>query len=164
MRKPLYELVAQLQFLETIEPEDEAQEERVRQELATTQLDIETKVGNLGKYIIALRADTEVFKAEEKRLYDRRKAIENRVEWLKKYLFEQMRNAMTEQVKTDVCTISIKKYPPSVEVLDPELLPAEYQRMIIEPNKKEILDLFKRTGVILDGVTIVTDRESIQIR
>ena len=164
MNKPLYDLVNQLTFLEAIEPEDEEQEKRLDEMLSSLQLDINTKAVNIGKYVINLRGYIDMLKVEEERLYKKRKAIENRVEHIKSYLFKEMRKAMIMQVKGDVCTISIRQNPPSVEVTNVDLLPEEFKKITVEPKKKEILDLFKKDGIILTGTNIITDRESIQIR
>jgi RNA recognition motif-containing protein len=164
MNKPLYDLVNQLTFLNSIDPEDEEQEKRIDETLATLQINIEEKAIGIAKYVINIKGYMEMLKAEEERLHKKRKAAENRMEHLKNYLFKEMRAAAIMQIKGDVCTISIKQNPPSVEVVDVNLLPEEYKKITVEAKKKEILDYFKLHGVILSGVNIITDKESIQIR
>jgi FtsZ-binding cell division protein ZapB len=164
MNKPLYELVNQLNFLNSIDPEDEEQEKRIDETLAMLQLNIEEKAIGIAKYVINIKGYMEMLKAEEERLHKKRKAAENRMEHLKGYLFKEMRAAAIMTIKGDVCTISIKQNPPSVEVVNVDLLPDEFKKITVEAKKKEILDYFKQHGVILSGVNIITDKESIQIR
>jgi RNA recognition motif-containing protein len=164
MNKPLYELVNDLTFLNSIDPEDEEQEKKVSEMLEKVNLDIEQKAIGIAKYIINIKGYMEMIKAEEDRLHKKQKAAENRMESLKSYLFKEMRKAAIMQIKGDVCTVSIKQNPPSVEVIDVDLLPEEFKKITVEAKKKEILDLFKKDGVILSGINIITDKESIQIR
>ena len=64
-------------------------------------LDIEQKAIGIAKYIINIKGYMEMIKAEEDRLYKKRKAAENRMEHLKSYLFKEMRKAFIMQIKGD---------------------------------------------------------------
>jgi len=162
--KKLYELVNDLHFLEDIEPESEEQETRLREMTKTVNLDIEVKALSIAQYVISLKAEASAVKQEEDRLHTRRQAIVNRIEWLKGHLFDEMRAAMIGKVKNEVCTVSIQQSPISIEVVDVHALSEEYQRIIVEPDKKKILEYFKETGVILPGVNIITSKEHLVIR
>ena len=166
MMLKLHNLVDNLRFLEQIEPEPDGIEnqERLREMLDLTRLDIEIKVSNIGLYILGIDKEADAVRAEEKRLYDRRKALENRSQWLRSYLLTEMRGSMTEHVRTELCTVHIRRNPPSCEVTDVHALPKEYTWVSIEPDKKSILNNFKINGEILPGCNIITDRESVVIR
>lgn len=162
--KKLYQLVDDLKFLEDIEPETEEQEARAKEMIQTVKLDIETAVTSIAQYILAIDSEASVIKAEEERLYKRRQALKARKEWLKEYLFNEMRASMTGKVKSETVTVYIQNSPPSVEITDVEALPKEFQKIIIEPKKKELLEYFKQFGIIPSGANIITGKEHIVIR
>ena len=165
MARTLYQLVDTLKILEQIEPEDEEQEARLRQTIPAIKMDIEQKVINIAQYLLSIKREAEVCKAEEDRLKARRQAIHNRYEWLKSYLYTEIRGAMLPTpIRTETITVTIQKSPPSVEIIDIDIIPKEFSRLIIEPKKKEILEYFKQTSAIPAGVNIITDKEHIVIR
>ena len=72
-----------------------------------------------------------------------------------------------QKVKRDVVTVSVQKNPPSVEVGELDLIPAEFRRVIPEhwePDKKEILEHFNKTGEIVPGVDVILNRKHVSIR
>ena len=112
------------------------------------------KAENTAKLIRSLEADIEVLKAEEKRLAERRKTYEGKVITLKQYLQIQMEMAGIEKVKRPLVTISIRKNPPSVRVLDESLIPSEYM-IPQEPkiSKKDIKEALKN-GEFVPGAEL----------
>jgi len=135
--------------------------------LAEVKEKIDDKVENIGKFVLSLSADTDAIKVEEERLASRRKAIDNRISWLKNYLLQEMTVANVDKVKRDVLTVSIRVNPPSVNVITLDDIPTQYRRIIPEtwqPDKKTIIDHFKDTGEIVPGVEVVTDKKSIVIK
>ena len=160
----LYKLVDNLKFLEEIDPDDDSHQARLSEMIAQVKLDIDTKVANIGLYILSIETEASAISVEEKRLTRRRKALENRSQWLRDYLYSEMRASMVRNVKSELCTVYIKANPPSCEVLDVYELPKEYTNVLVSPDRVAILDHFKKTGEILPGVNIITDRESIVVR
>lgn len=61
-------------------------EESLAKAIDECQMDLETKLENLGLYIKNLSADIEMFKKEEEKLKERRKSAERKIDGLKKYL------------------------------------------------------------------------------
>lgn len=61
-------------------------EESLAKAIDECQMDLETKLENIGLYIKNLSADVEMFKKEEDNLKARRKSAENKIESLKRYL------------------------------------------------------------------------------
>lgn len=123
---------------------------------------IEDKAENIAKLIRTLTSDIDIIKAEEKRLAERRKSVENRISDLKEYLQNQMEVAGIDKVKRPTLTISIQNNPPSVKVTDETLL---FDYMIIpEPkiDKKTLLADLKN-GVEIAGAEIQQTR-GIRIR
>ena len=61
-------------------------QEELDKAIDACELDLDTKLENIGCYIKNLEADVEAFKREEDNLYKRRKSAENKIESLKRYL------------------------------------------------------------------------------
>jgi len=72
-----------------------------------------------------------------------------------------------DNVKGTLVTISLRKNPVSVNILNAEAIPEIYRVVIPEswqPDKKAILTQFKNTGEIVDGVEIVNDKKHLEIK
>lgn len=127
----LYELSQQYsQLMELVEELDEI---TFRDTLESIQEEIDDKVENTVKLMRSFQGDVEAIKSEEKRLADRRRAIENRIESIKGYLQNEMEIAGIDKVKRPTVTVSIANNPPSVSIEDESLIPSEY--MIPQPEK-----------------------------
>ncbi|MDP4087361.1 MAG: siphovirus Gp157 family protein [Bacillota bacterium] len=112
--------------------------------LAAIDEELEDKVENTAKFIRCLESDAEAIKAEEKRLADKRKALENKVSSIKEYLQHEMEFAGLDKVKRPTLTVSIQLNPPSVTVLDESLIPDTYMIPVAPKlDKKSILKALK---------------------
>jgi predicted nuclease with TOPRIM domain len=152
----LYELSTR--YAELLELADSLDQETFQDTLLSLEDAIEEKTENTAKLIKCLEADSKAIKEEEQRLADRRKALENRVADLKKYLFEQLEFAGLDKVKRPTITVSIQLNNPSVEVLDESIIPSDY--MIPQPasiDKKSILQALK-DGAVIDGCQLKRTR------
>jgi hypothetical protein len=71
----------------------------------------------------------------------------------------------TEKTETDRFTVAIRANPPSVEVLEPTLVPAEFIRTVttMSVDKRAILELLKTTGEVPEGIEIVR-KQRLEIR
>lgn len=126
--------------------------------------EIEAKADNYAVIINELKADAEKIRAEEKRLADRRRALENRVEYLKATLEGAMIATGKLKFKTPFYSFGIQKNPPTVIIDDAEKIPPEYL-VWTEPtvNKKQMLvDI--RSGKDLAGVAHLEQTEGLRIR
>jgi len=165
----LYKLTEQYRTIEGMldrEIEYISQDE-IKETLANIKDDIEEKVYSIGKLVLELKSDIEAVKAEEDRLARRRSGYTSKMEWLKNYLLVEMLTANVLKVKKDVISVSVQNNPPSAELIDMELVPEKYVRVIPEkrePDKKAIIEQFKETGELVSGVNIITDKKFISIR
>ena len=75
------------------------------EQLDKLQIERDAKIENIALFIKSLKADAEAIKAEEKRLAERRKAKENRAEWLKDYLYNALNG---EQFETPRVRLSFR--------------------------------------------------------
>lgn len=157
----LYELSAEMHnLLEQVTGIAETQlsddELKIRLDLFAGQF--EYKAVEIGKMIYNLRNDVCSILVEEDRLKQKRKSLENKQDWLEKYLQMNMKETGLVSIRGDVLTLSLRDNPPSVKVVDLMELPVQFTRIIPEmrePDKKAILAHFKETGEIPTGCEIV---------
>jgi len=159
----LYELTKELaQLADQLEslPEDEETKTEIYNRLDQFGVQFEFKAEQIGKLIINLQSDIEQLKAEEERLYQRRKSLTTHMEHLKEYLLYNMEQLQINHVKGDVLNVVLRDNPPSVLVINLELIPQEFNRVIhkVEPDKKAIIEHFKSTGEIPAGCEIVRQK------
>jgi hypothetical protein len=119
---------------------------------------VEEKAENIAKIIRTFEAETKILKEEEERLAAKRKTHENKVLYLKKYLFEQLEAMGIHKIKRPLFTISIQANPPGVDVINPDEIPVHlwnYPEPVL--NKKKILSLLKE-GDEIPGVAMRTSK------
>nr|WP_026676745.1 siphovirus Gp157 family protein [Fictibacillus gelatini] len=137
----LYELAHNYMQIQNMIEEGET--ESLRDTLESIEDAIEDKAENIAKMVQSFNVECEAIKAEEKRLADRRKALETKVNGLKQYLQEQLELAGLNKIKRPTITISIQKNPPSVSIPDESKVPSQYLIMQPKINKKLILEHLK---------------------
>lgn len=103
-------------------------------------------------------------KAEEDRLKKRRQSQEKSITKLKEYMLSIMEELHQDKIETSLATISKRKNPISLEIVDESLIPVEYLNSTIVVNKKGIMDEYKKTGVLALGTKIIDDKYSIMIK
>lgn len=157
----LYELAQQ--YNQLIELGEELDAITFRDTLESIQEEIDDKVENTVKLMRSFQGDVEAIKSEEKRLADRRRSIENRIESIKEYLRNEMEIAGIDKVKRPTLTVSIANNPPSVEIADESLIPTDF--MVPQPDRidKKALLVALKEGESIDGCSIKQTR-SVRIR
>lgn len=88
--------------------------------------EIEDKADGYAKVIAQLNADMDAIKAEEDRLYNRRKTIDNRIKNMKERLQAMMELTGKTKIKTTFFSFGIQKNPASVVIDDESKVPAGY--------------------------------------
>jgi hypothetical protein len=158
----LYELsTAYNAILQQIEDADETQLECLTDTLDAVNAEISVKVDGISK-MLKILDDTASIEAEIKRLQDRKKSQESKVRWLKSYLQGQMELLGKDKIKTDLFTVSIQNNPPSVDDYDPSMIPATYQKVSYDIDRRRILDDLK-AGKEVPGCALKQSK-SIRIR
>lgn len=144
----LYELSSDLMSLNDIESiEDvEAIREIIKQQIEAKSTGIIAVVRNLESSIAAI--DIEI-----KRLQELKKSKQNNISRIKEYTKECMNIQGVKKLETSLGNISIRKSPPSVDVLDEGLIPLEYieTKQVMSIDKKLILSDLK-DGLVIPGV------------
>lgn len=112
----------------------------------------EEKVENIACYIKNLSSDIQAFKAEEDQLAKRRRSAEQKVEFLKRLLADNMDG---QKFSTAKCAVSFRKSE-KVEVKDVKLIPAELLRVktSVEADKDAIKAALK-AGKKINGCRLI---------
>lgn len=162
MNETLYEITRDLVLLKDIdvlEPTngelEENRLEQLRQALDNLNMKFVDKVTNIVKFVKNLEAQRDAVASEAKRLSDRKKAIDNRIDWLKNYVKTAMQATQSEKIKYALFTIYVGQSQPSVEVLNIDEVEEQFIKIKKEVDKTKILEQVKSTGVIPAGVNIV---------
>lgn len=158
----LYELTSNYRELQMM-IEDGVDPSALADTLQAIEESIQDKVQNTALVIRNLEADVDAIKAEEKRLAERRKAIENNCKGLKDYLYQQMVATDIKRIKGTIVTVGIQKNPASLNIEPDAVIPPEYT-IHQEPkvDKKALLEAVKN-GFQWDGITL-RQSEGVRIR
>ena len=90
--------------------------------------ELEVKAQNVVFFAKDLQATAAAIKDAEEAMAKRRKAFENRARHLLEYVQGCMETAQVQRVECPHFRIAIQRKPPSVDVYEPGLLPAQYLR------------------------------------
>lgn len=87
---------------------------------------IAEKASNIAQYVAVLDGQVDIFKAEEKRLSERRKAIENHQKRIKEYIKLNMESLGIDSLDAGTFKITLANNPEALEISDESAIPAEY--------------------------------------
>ena len=90
--------------------------------------DLETKAQNVAFFVRNLEATAAAIKQAEADMAARRKAMENRADSLRRYIFDSMTVAGIEKIECPHFRLAIKNNPAAVDVFEPGLVPASFMR------------------------------------
>jgi predicted nuclease with TOPRIM domain len=158
----LYELTQNYNNLLELADNPDVPTEMLKESLNSIDDEIDTKAENIAKVIKSIESDVAGLKGEEKRLADRRKGLENRIDNLKKYIESSMRAVGKEKIRGKVFTLGIQRNAPSVDVTNEDAIPEQYFITKRELSKKDILAALKK-GEEVPGAAI-KQTESLRIR
>lgn len=128
--------------------------------------ELETKAVNVAMFIRNIEASADQIKLAEKAMYERRKALENKAESVKRYLFENMKLAGVTKIECPYFALTIKKNPPSVVIDDLALIPTEYKIFTPPPPPspdKAAIKAALQSGIEIDGAHI-EQNERLEIK
>lgn len=161
----IYEITSDyLSLMEMAESED-VDAQMVADTLEAVEGELEYKAEAYAKIMKNLEGDITALKAEEERLAQKRKTIENNIKRMKEALQGAMEVTGKTKFKTKLFSFGIQKNAPSVVVTaDIKDIPEEYLR-VKEPEvdktaiKKAILE-----GVDLSDIAYMKESQSLRIR
>jgi hypothetical protein len=125
----LYNLVGERLALQKKLEDLNFDEVTIEDTLLGDSLAIQAKIEDYAYVIKNMEALPEQIKAEEKRLADRRKAIENRVQHIKDWLLVNMQQAGISKIESPVFTVALQNNPASVIIDDESLIDDGFKRM-----------------------------------
>lgn len=158
----IYEITGNyLQVQELIE-QGELDAEMLQDTLEAIEGEIEVKADGYAKIMKNLQKDIDGLKAEEKRIADRRKVIENHIKSLKLNLEGAMIATGKKKFKTDLFGFGIQKNPASLAIEEGTEIPADFIK-VVESIDKTALKKAVKDGLEIDGVSLV-QTESLRIR
>ncbi len=172
MNQTLYELTGDFLSLMNMLYDEDVDEESLLDACEHIEGQIEDKADGYAKIIKSMENNVAGIKAEEKRLRDRRTALENRTEVLKHNLEGTMRAMGKTKFKTDLFSFGIRKNPASVQIRDPEAFVKRCQEdgrddllrfKDPEIDKTAVKNAILKDGEVIDGAEIV-QTEGLQIR
>lgn len=138
-------------------------EQTIFDTLESIEGEIEDKADGYAKVIRDIESDISGLKSEEKRIKERRQALENRISLMKKSLEEAMRTTGRVKFKTSLFSFGIQKNPVSVEITDEaKALSSRYIKQKTEIDKTAIKEAIQN-GEQLDFAQLVQS-ESLRIR
>lgn len=159
----LYEITERYNNLLDLLDNEEITQDILNSALNEVQDEFNEKALNIVKFIKNLESDVNGLDAEEKRLKAKKLAYKNKIEGLKKYLESGMVFSGLKKLDLGVFNISIAKNPPSLNILDEKLIPAEY---LIEQAPK--IDNTSIKNAIKEGKEIagceLVQKESLRIK
>lgn len=163
----LYELSSEYMELLAMMEDPEVDEEVIADTLEGIGGELELKADNYARAMRQMDADAKAIKAEEERLYARRKSLENRSTWLKQRLQDVMELTGKTKFKTELFSFGIQKNPPKVVIDDPSRI---YQAYLIEQEPKIDTAAIKKAlsdpeeAALWDGIAHLEQSESLRIR
>lgn len=138
-------------------------EQTIFDTLESIEGEIEDKADGYAKVIRDIESDISGLKSEEKRIKERRQALENRISLMKKSLEEAMRTTGRVKFKTSLFSFGIQKNPVSVEITDEaKAINSRYVKQKTEIDKTAIKEAIQN-GEQLDFAQLVQS-ESLRIR
>ena len=151
--------------LELAMNEETSEEEKAELQKAV-QEELLAKTEGIIAFTKKVEAIIEAIKSEEERLKANRKSYEKKLENFKEYVKSCMMDMNIQKIETALGEMKISKNPASVEIIDATKIPQEFwkEKTDISLDKKGILDHFKDTGEIIDGVKIQTNAYGLRIK
>lgn len=122
----MYELTGEYRELLALAGDPDIDPQALNDTLEAIQGEIEEKADCTAVIINELTEEAEKIKAEETRLYKRRKAFENHAARLKDGLYNAMKTVGREKFKTTLFSFNIQNNPVKLVIDDESKVPKEY--------------------------------------
>ncbi len=162
----LYELTTEYMELLAMLEDPDVDEDLIADTLEGIDGELEVKADGYARVMRQMDADAKAIKAEEERLANRRKSLENRAANLKSRLQQMMEITSKVKFKTELFSFGIQKNPAAVVIDEQyiENIPEEY--LIRQDPKIDRAKLKEdlKAGKDLDGIAHLEQTESLRIR
>lgn len=146
--------------------DSELDEQTIKDTLEGASGELEVKATNVAMFIRNLESSAEQIKLAEKAMAERRKALENKADSVKRYLFDNMKRVGVTKIESPYFALTIKKNPPSVIIDDESLIDDGFKRMP-EPLPlivdKALIKQAIENGLTVEGAHI-EQKERLEIK
>lgn len=168
----IYELTGTMLTLMDHLYDEDINEDDLLRACEEVELAIEDKADGYAKILKNMDADIKSIQAEERRLKERRQALEHRQAQLKYNLESSMRAIGKTKFKTNLFSFGIQKNPAKVEITDSKAFVKwcqENERGELlnykepEINKTALKEAILKDGEVIDGAEVV-QTEGLRIR
>jgi hypothetical protein len=138
------------------DPEADFPTEVIKDTLEALGGELEDKAINVAKFMRNMEAAAEAIKIAEADMTKRRKALENRVKWLKEYLKGNMEACGISKIECPYFKIAIQANPAAINILDESSIPDQFKEQVItwKIDKAAIKDAIK-AGETVPGAELV---------
>jgi len=149
----LYEVATQYRSALAALEDTDIPAEAIADTLEALQGDLEVKAMSVAAYFENLTAEVAAMKSAEKRIADRRKALESKIDRGREYLKSNMEACGITEIKGPELLLRIRKNPPSVFIDNESELPEACFRIKREPDKTKIKAMLD-SGEIINGARL----------
>lgn len=138
------------------DPEVDLPIESINDTLEALTGELEEKAINVTKFLRNMEAVADAIKEAEDSMAKRRKALENRVKWMKDYLKGSMEQTGISKIECPFFKLSIQKNPAAVNILDEDAIPTQFKEQITswKIDKTAIKEAIK-AGSAIPGAELV---------
>lgn len=138
------------------DPEADLPAEVINDTLEALGGELEDKAVNVAKFMRNMEATAEAIKQAEAEMARRRKALENRVKWLKDYLKGSMEYTGITVIECPYFKLAVQKNPDSISILNEDAIPSEFKEQVItwKIDKTAIKNAIK-AGKAVPGAELV---------
>lgn len=159
----LYKITDNMILLKTMLDNAETPEDRqcAIDTLESVEFDFNEKIDNIVKLIRNWEGEALAIENEKKRLAARGDSLSKNIDKLKEYMYNELKKLNQNKVQTDLFTVSVRKNPKKVVVLDLLDVPVDYlkfQEPVID-KRKIMQDL--NEGKEIAGVELRQDESLI---
>lgn len=128
-------------------------------------LPFNSKIEGIVQWLKNIEGKKETIEKEIVRLQSREKSAANLQSRLKAYMKMCMERAGKTKLEFDTFSVALAKNPPSVNILNPDVIPSAYTTIRTEVviNKNRILDDMK-AGAKVEGCELVTNKTNLRIK
>ena len=119
-------------------------------------IELQNKSRNIIGYEKSIELAISTYKDEEKRLAERRKVLENKLDRYKEYVKKNMEQMGLQKIETPLGVLSISKVRASVEVIDESMISNEYKtQTVVQTIDKNAIREAIRKGINVQGVKLI---------
>jgi len=144
------------------DPEADVPMEAVTDTLEGFELELSEKATNVAAFARNLEASAKAIKEAEQAMARRRRALENRSQWIKDYLRSNMEATGITKIESPWFVLAIRKNPAAVDVTDEATLPDDAVTVTLELDRgaynavKDKLNGHQVTGTKVDKAGLKT--------